>query len=225
MSSFPGSPRLQKGAIIGLDPFNPLASLVVFQYNPEKLTRTISPNAMSGQGQGSAISEAMRLKGPPTETIKAELVLDAADQLEQGSFPTTAMGVYPTLSSLEMLLYPKTAMVIANEVLAKAGIIEIIPPEAPLTLFIWGLKRIVPVRLTDLSITEESFDTDLNPIRATVSVGMRVLTYQDLGLLSVGGGIQFANQVIKETMASIGGIGGITGLGSISLGASFSIGG
>lgn len=203
MSTFPGSPKTQKGAIIGLDPFNPLASVVVFQYNPDTLTRTLTAKTVGGT---AAQGEALRIAGPPTENITVNIEVDAADQLEKADGITTTMGLYPTLSSLEMLLYPKSALVIANEVLANVGMIEIVPPEAPLTLFIWGIKRVVPVRLTTFSITEEAFDTNLNPIRAKVNLGLRVLNYQDLGLLSVGGALFMAHQVIKEVMATVGGV-------------------
>ncbi|HEV3468481.1 MAG TPA: hypothetical protein VG148_04115 [Pyrinomonadaceae bacterium] len=223
MSTFPGSPQVQKGAIIGLDPFNPLASVIIFQYNPDTLTRTLTAQTVGGS---PAQGEALRLKGPPQETITLSVEVDAADQLEKAGFPATVMGVHPTLASLEMLLYPKSALVIANEVLARAGVIEVIPPEAPLTLFIWGVKRIVPVRLTTFSITEEAFDTGLNPIRAKVSLGLRVLNYQDLGMLSVGGALFMAHQIIKEVMATIGGVGNIAAAasGSFSASASVSIG-
>jgi hypothetical protein len=213
LTTFPGSPRLAKGAIVGIDPFNPLASVIIFQYNPDTMTRSLTPQTMGGEADRG---EALRLKGPPQETIKLDIEIDAADQLEQAKATTTSMGIYPTLAALEMLLYPKSALVIANEVLLLAGIIEIIPPEAPLTLFIWGPKRILPVRLTDLSITEEAFDPNLNPLRAKVGLGMRVLNYQDLGLLSVGGAIFMANQVIKEVMATLNTIEGISGSASIS---------
>ena len=209
MSSFPGSPRLQKGAIIGLDPFNPLASVIVFQYNPDTLTRTISAQTVGGNADKG---EALRLKGPPQETIKLDVEIDATDQLEQAKAPATTMGIYPTLASLEMLLYPKSGLVIANEVLMRLGVIEVIPPEAPMTLLVWGVKRILPVRLTELSITEEAFDPNLNPIRAKVSLGLRVLNYQDLGLLSAGGALFMAHQVAKEVMATIGGAGNISAL-------------
>jgi hypothetical protein len=216
MTTFPGSPRLQKGAIIGLDPFNPLASVVVFQYNPETLSRTLNVQATGGKNKG----EAMRLSGPPEETISLDLVLDAADQLEQAKFPATSMGIYPALASLEMLLYPKSALVIANEILSAAGIIEIIQPEAPLTLFVWGVKRVLPVRITQFSITEESFDPNLNPIHAKVKLTLRVLNYQDLGMSSVGGSLFMAHQVIKEVMATIGSVGNVSASASFS----FSIG-
>jgi hypothetical protein len=221
MSGFSGSPSVQKGAIIGLDPFNPLASVIVFQYNPDTLTRTLTAQTTGGTPNSG---EALRLKGPPQETITVSIEIDAADQLEKAQFPATSLGIHPTLASLEMLLYPKSALVIANEVLMQAGVIEIIPPEAPLTLFIWGIKRVVPVRLTTFSITEEAFDTGLNPIRAKVNLGLRVLNYQDLGLLSPGGALFMAHQVIKEVMATIGGVSNIGGAVSGSFSASARIG-
>jgi hypothetical protein len=218
MTSFPGSPRLQKGAIIGLDPFNPLASVIVFQYNPDTMTRTISAQTTGGTADRG---EALRLKGPPQETIKLDVEIDATEQLERGDGTAGSMGIYPALAGLEMLLYPKSALVIANEVLLNVGVIEVIPPEAPLTLFIWGVNRILPVRLTELSITEEAYDPNLNPIRAKVSLSLRVLNYHDLGLLSVGGTLFMAHQIAKEVMATIGSVGNIAG----AISGSFSIGG
>src|SRR5262245_5282666 len=114
MTTFPGSPRLLKGAIVELDPFNPLASIIVFQYNPDTLTRTLTAQTSGGNADRG---EALRLKGPPEEKISLEVEIDASDQLEQAKFPATQLGVHPTLASLEMLLYPKSALVIANEVL------------------------------------------------------------------------------------------------------------
>jgi hypothetical protein len=212
VSTFPGSPRLQKGALIAMDPLNPLVSVVVFQYNPDTFTRTISPQ---GAGESADKGEVLRLKGPPQETMKVDIEIDATDQLEQAKAPATSMGIYPALASLEMMLYPKSAVVIANEVLLNLGIIEVIPPEAPLTVLVWGLKRVVPVRLTDLSITEEAFDPNLNPIRAKASLGLRVLTYQDLGLLTPGGALFMAHQMAKEVMATISGAGAIPALPKI----------
>ena len=219
MTTFPGSPRLLKGAIVGVDLFNPLASLILFQYNPDKLTRSVQVQGRS-QAPGGAPNrnEVLRLKGPPSETISLEIEIDAADQLEEGETIAQTMGVYPALSSLEMLLYPKSARMILNEVLAEFGVIEVIPPEAPLTLFVWGPKRVLPVRITGFSITEQFFDPQLNPIRATVSLSMSVLTYQDLGLVSVGGALSMAHQVMKEVMATIGGVGNVSALGSSTLG-------
>ncbi|HEY5948933.1 MAG TPA: hypothetical protein VIV40_25755 [Kofleriaceae bacterium] len=217
MGQSPISPKTLKGAIIGLDLFNPLASLIIFQYNPENIRRTITPNAAGGQTGQSATTDALRLAGPPNETINADIEIDATDQLETGSFPETLMGIHPVLASLEMLVYPKSLLVATNEALAAAGIIEIVPPEAPLTLFIWGLTRVVPVRMESFSITEEEFDTALNPIRARVGLQMRVLNYRDLGLTSAGGAIFMVHQILKEAMATINGVGSIAAAAQFSL--------
>ena len=220
MTTFPNSPRVQKGALIGLDPFNPLASIILFQYNPETLSRTLRARttpAGGGAGGGAVPGEAMRFSGPPEESFRLEVVLDATDQLEKADVMTARLGIHPQLASLEMLLYPKSAVVIANEVMLRAGVIEVIPPEAPLAILVWGVKRILPVRLTGFSITEEMFDPNLNPIHARVSLDLNVLSYHELGLLSPGGALFMAHQLIKEGMATISGVGaGVSAAGSFS---------
>lgn len=198
MSSFPGSPKLLKGAIVGVSVIDPLSSVVIFQYNPDTLTRTIRVSAAGHEGDKS---EALRLKGPPDETIRLDVEIDATDQLEQGDEAAEQLGVYPALSRLELLLYPSSTTVIANEILAAAGVIEVVAPEAPLTLLVWGPKRVLPVRMNGFTIAEEAFDPNLNPIRAKVSLDLMVLNYHDLGLVSVGGALFMAHQIVKETMA------------------------
>ncbi|HEU4421778.1 MAG TPA: hypothetical protein VFR67_04460 [Pilimelia sp.] len=224
VTGFTGSPRAARGALVGVDPMNPLASLVVFQYNPDEMTRTLQARAPGGAGAaGGARNEALRLSGAPIENITLTVEIDAADQLANGDPLAAALGIYPQLSSLEMLLYPKSAVVIANTVLALAGTIELIPAEAPLTLLIWGVKRVVPVRLTQFSITEQAYDTGLNPIRAKVALGLRVLSYSDLSLSNPGYYVFLAHQVTKEVMATIGSVSAIATAGagvtgSLSLG-------
>jgi hypothetical protein len=140
--------------------------------------------------------------------------IDATDQLERPDPTAVTMGIHPQLAALEMLLYPKTALVIANAVLAALGTVELIPPEAPLTLFVWGPKRILPVRLTDFSITEESYDVNLNPILAKVGLSLRVLSYSDLPPTNPGYALFLAHQVVKETMATIGSVGNLAAIGT-----------
>jgi hypothetical protein len=206
MTTVPRGPRTLKGAILGIDPFNPLASVIIFQYNPDTLTRTLEPQM---GGEGGDRSEALRLKGAPAETIKLDVEIDATDQLEAGNGLTEDLGIYPQLSALEMLVYPKSALVIANTVLLAIGTIEVIPPMAPLTLFVWGPKRAVPVKLKEFSIVEEAYDNALNPIRAKVTLGLRVLNYSDLPLSHPGYGLFLAHQVAKEAMATIGSAGAL----------------
>lgn len=218
MTTFPGSPRLMKGALVGLDIFNPLASLIVFQYNPETMTRRLQAQTLGG-GEGDK-SEALRLKGAPVETISLDVEIDATDQLEKGDGVAASLGIYPQLSALEMLMYPKSALVIANTVLLATGTIEVIPPVAPLTLFVWGPKRVLPVRVGDFSIVEEAYDVNLNPIRAKVSLGLRVLTYNDLSITHPGYYVFLAHQVVKEAMAVVG---SLNAAGAVEGSASFDV--
>jgi hypothetical protein len=206
MTTFPGSPRVMKGAIVGLDPINPYASIVIFQYNPDTLRRTLQAQATGASQNNGSIdrTEALRLRGAPIENITLDVEIDATDQLASADPLASSIGVYPQLSALEMLLYPKSSLVIANTILALSGTIELIPPEAPLTLFIWGPKRVLPVRLSTFSIVEEAYDVDLNPIRASVNLGLRVLSYNDLSLTNPGYYLFLAHQVTKEVMAQVG---------------------
>lgn len=210
MTTFPGSPKLIKGAIVGIDLWNPVASVIIFQYNPDSLTRTIKSKISD---KGGNPSEVLRIHGAPVETIKVELEIDATDQLEKGTAMATGTGIYPQLSALEMLVYPKSALVITNTVLMLAGSRTIIPPSAPFTLFIWGPKRVLPVMLTDFTITEEAYDTNLNPIRARASIGLRVLSYDDFPADHAGYYLFLTHQIIKETMAAMGSVGNISDLG------------
>jgi len=207
MTTFPGSPRVLKGALVSIDPMSPIPNVIVFQYNPDTLTRTLKPRVASGD---AARAEAQRLTGPPEETIKVDVEIDAADQLETSDPIATTLGIHPQLAALEMINYPKSSVVIANTALLAGGVIEVIPPDAPLTLFIWGAKRILPVRITEFSITEEAHDQALNPIRAKVGLGLRVLGYNDLSITNPGYYIFMAHQVVKETLSVVGTISDLT---------------
>lgn len=205
MSSVSTSPRVQKGALVAITPAAPRPTLISFQYNAESLSRTLEPQTA---GEGGARSEATRISGAPVETIKLDVEIDATDQLERGDGTAVSMGIHPQLAALSTLLYPPSATVIANTALLAVGTIEIIPPTGPLTFFVWGRNRVLPVRLTEFSITEEAHNVNLNPIRAKVSLGLRVLSYNDLPVMHPGYALFLAQQVMKERMARMTGAGG-----------------
>jgi len=212
MSAFPNSPRLVKGGLVLVDPDSgAVQKIIVLQYNPDTLTRTLQPQGVTGETADR--SEALRLKGPPIETIKLDAELDATDQLENGEAPATQLGIHPQLAALEMIVYPSSSQLQSNHALAQSGTLEIAPVIAPLTLFIWSKSRIVPVRLTDFSITEEAFDPNLNPIRAKSGLGMRVLSVNDLGFSAKGGSLFMAYQQQKEKLASQSAGGTLSALG------------
>lgn len=216
----PISPRLVKGGIVTMDPdTSALQSVIALQYNPDTLSRTLQIQAVSG-GQDGVRVDALRLRGPAIETIKVEAELDATDQLEfPNQYPLAVQyGLQPQLAQLEMLVNPTVETLNADNNMASAGMLEIIPLEQPLTLFVWSKSRVVPVRLTDFSITEEAFDTSLNPIRAKVSLGMRVLNVDDLGFGHPGGHIFLTYLGNKEQLAAQAGSAALTvlGLGGLS---------
>jgi hypothetical protein len=213
MTTFPGSPRILKGGIVLLDPdtFTVLPNgIIALQYNPDTLSRTLK---IQGAEEGGDRSEAMRLKGPPVETFKLDAEIDATDQLEVGDPTTLSNGIFPQLAALETIVYPSSTTLQNNFNLSQAGTLEIMPIQAPFTLFVWSAKRIVPVRLTDFSITEEAFDPTLNPIRAKVSLGMRTLSIDDLFFTDKGGSLYIVYQQQKEALARLNQAGAFSALG------------
>jgi hypothetical protein len=214
MSGFPNSPKILKGGIVLLDPdTGHVLRIIVLQYNPDGVTRTLQAHAI-GPEPGDRL-EALRLKGPPAETIKLEAEIDATDQLAETQPSNTVLqfGIHPQLAALETLIYPGSAQLLANDQKSLTGTLEIAPMQAPLAIFVWSQVRVLPVRLTDFSITEEAFDTSLNPIRAKVSLGMRVLTVDDLGFEHKGGNLFITYLQRKEQLVALAGGGALSALG------------
>lgn len=190
MSGFPNSPHLLKAGLVLVDAKSgSVQRVITLQYNPDTLTRNLQAQTPSPESGDRAA--ALRLKGPAIETWKLEAEIDATDQLE---FPeqhaaAVAHGIQPQLAALELLLYPTSAHLNANRRLADSGTLEIAPAQSPLALFVWGRSRVLPVRVTEFSVTEEAFDPQLNPMRARVSLGLRVLSVDDLGFEHRGGNL------------------------------------
>jgi hypothetical protein len=202
MTTFPGSPRLLKAGIVLLDAGSgAIQRIIVLQYNPNRLTRSLEAQSV---GEGSANrANALRLKGPPIETYRLEAEIDAADQLEFPNQNRSVIenGILPQLAALESLVYPPSSALIRNHALASAGTLEIAPLESPLSVIVWGKNRVLPVRVTEFSITEEAFDPRLNPLRATVILGMRVLSVSDLGFDHRGGSLYLTYHQQLEQLA------------------------
>jgi hypothetical protein len=185
----PLSPRLLKGGLVQMEPgTGRVVRVIGLQYNPDTLSRTLQVQATGETGDRS---QALRLKGAAVETIKVEAEIDAADRLnDPASNPDAVrLGIHPDLAALETMVHPR------------ADDLEVLPLEAPLTLFVWSKQRVVPVRVTDLSVTEEAFDVTLNPIRAKVSLTLRVLSVDDLGFNHRGGTLFMAYLRNKEALA------------------------
>ena len=199
----PISPQILRAGIVLVDPATrqPLR-VIALQYNPDSLSRTFQAK---GLGEDRDRSSALRLRGPAIETLRIDAELDAADFLEFPQDNTTIAreGLGPVISLFEGLVNPTSQQLLDNDRLAYEGTLEIIPMQTPLPVFVWSVNRVVPVRITELAITEEAFDTRLNPIRARVSLGMRVLTVDDVGFRHAAGLLQIAAMRGRERLAAL----------------------
>ena len=201
MTTFPGSPKVDKGGIVLLDPRNgKTLALISLQYNPDSLTRSFEPRVFGDESK----SDSQRFSGPAVETLTLDAEIDAVDQLE---FPdqnasVVENGIQPQLAALESLINPTSEQLNRNNTLAAAGTLEIAPMESPLVLFIWSSNRVVPVNISTLSFTEEAFDAQLNPIRASVNLRMTVLTVNELGFDHRGGALFMNYLQNRERLAA-----------------------
>lgn len=212
MNGFSGSPKLLKGGIVVADPVSlAVRRVITLQYNPDTVTRTLT---VQGTGGGER-SEALRLTGPANETIKLDAELDATDPLE---FPdqnpvVLESGLHAQIAVLEALINPTVSELVSGNTQAQLGTIEIAPAQAPLTLFVWSAQRIVPVRITEFNVVEDSFDERLNPIRAKITLGLRVLSVDDLGFSHPGGTVYLGHLRRREALAARARTGDLKALG------------
>jgi hypothetical protein len=206
-SDFPRSPKLLKGAlaVYERDEQSAQPKVIVFQYNPDQIRRILANRTPPSEpsNAGAAKQDVMRVGGPPVETITLTVALNAADQLAEPEQNRVVVehGLHPALATLEMLLYPTTFRAQEIEQQADRGAVQISPANVPLTLLVWGESRVVPVMLTNFSVTEEAFSPNLNPINAKVELSMRVLTYVELQQSSLGWNAYLAYQRQKENLA------------------------
>jgi hypothetical protein len=217
--SLTSSPKLLKGGLIVMAPGGgTVRNIIALQINADQLQISYTVQGVGGDGGGER-AQPFRLKGPAVETFKLEAEIDATDQLE---FPrenpvVVASGIAPQLAVLEGLVNPSVDELLNVAAEAAGGTLEILPPEAPLVLFVWGKNRVAPVRVSDISVTEEAFDPALNPIRAKVSLGLRVMSTDDLGFTHRGGTIFLSYLRNREALAQKAGRASLSALGLTSL--------
>lgn len=205
-TGYPRAPRMLRAGLVRLNAQAwQLIDVVVFQYNPDSLSRTFQPRSMGGE-PGDRL-EALRLTGPPHETIKFEAEIDATDQLERpelaANAPVVSEGLLPTLAVLERLITPTASELQAVDALYDQGMFEVAPAEAPLTVLVWGAQRVVPVLVSSLSLTEEAFDPNLQPIRVKASFECKVLSSSDLPLQHLGGSLYIAYRQRVEQLGQL----------------------
>ncbi len=216
---------LLKGALVMFQSPIPVPSnLVIFQYNPETMTRKISQPAGGAQAGGGGSASPCGTAGDtrntmqlPTESFQLAVELDAADQMEANDTVTNVLGLHPALAALEMILYPPPVEVLLNKALVAFGSGFVTPAQVPIVLFVWGAPRVVPVIVNSVSITESAYDQLLNPIQAKVDLEMRSMTdieLQNAGVLfeTLGYINLVAKQVLADLFGSKTGIKAITGI-------------
>ncbi|SRR5712692_5750480 len=186
-----------RGALVEFMPAGliPIPNVIVFQYNPESMSHAWTQPEAPPAGPNETTTNPLAVKGNPGESFSFTLSLDAADSIADGKASAalaTVSGVYTRLAALEMLLYPASATTggLLGTVTAaigslfgagKGGVKRSVPANTINTvLFVWGPGRIVPVRVTALTVTERLYDQILNPTRAEVQITLRVLTAQEL---------------------------------------------
>lgn len=212
-SEFPRSPRVQKGGLVAYQVPELIPTIIVFQYNPEEVSRSVQSQTSPGGGRG----DAMRVNGPPKETLTFTVEIDATDQLERPgeNALTVQNGLHPIIAALEGLVYPPYSLVIANEALAFAGSAFILGEQAPLALLVWGPRRVLPVEVQSLSIREQAFDQALNPIQVRAELSLNVLTYRDLDVTNPGYWVYLAAFTQKEVLAAMNTFGDRTSIQGI----------
>jgi hypothetical protein len=207
----PLRPAVLKGALVVYPTHTPgsqPSSVIAFQFNPDAMKRTLAhrtPPAPPQGPTGAAKEDVLRVAGPPLETITMSVDMHAADQLnDPDASPAVAEhGLHPALATLELLMYPPTKNTQKVDQQAADGKVQVSTAELPLVLLMWGKSRVVPVKVTGFSVSEEAFDTRLNPIAAKVELSLQVLTDMDFTGDSIGRDAFVAYQKAKENLATL----------------------
>ncbi|CAL9649305.1 hypothetical protein SUDANB105_06577 [Streptomyces sp. enrichment culture] len=204
--STPAAPR--RGGFVFLDPEQGRVLRVVpFQYNPDTIIRAVRPRGI-GADAGDRL-EALRLQGPPRETFRIDAEFDATDQVgtAPAGAPPVGSGLFGMLSALESAVCPTGAQLTQQNDLAARGMLEVAPVQGPLPVLVLGPHRVLPVRMLDIDVTEETYDGELNPIRARVTLTVRILTVDDVGHRHKAGGLYLQYQQSRERFAALVGYG------------------
>jgi hypothetical protein len=196
-----------KGAFINLGAgvLGGLPNIVIFQFNPDQVVRTISLASPPPRSRGTASSNSRRQPDKPNESMSFTLRLDASDQLAESNPLAAKSGILPALSALELLMVPATSLLIDLNNLGGGPKPYTHPPfKLPTVLFFWGPFRILPVSLDTLTVTETAYDTLLNPTRAEVAVSLQALAPGQLGPKdALARGAYKYTEGVKEVMAAL----------------------
>ena len=203
-----------KGALIeyGSDFLGPIPNVVIFQFNPEKLTRTIE---IPPRPVNATTRETSQAGEPPYERFTVEAQFSAADQRNSSNVIGLTMGVGPQLAALEAMVYPvQTPGGILGAAVDAVGSLlsgssgpdptQPVPRvQSPKILFIWGLTRVVPVIIESMTINEIQYDSLLNPEEASVTIGLAVVTPCNCCDDKIASGALQYTQMAQDTLATV----------------------
>ena len=176
---------LLRGALVeyGEGLIGPIPNVVIFQFNPESLARSLN---IPERPTGANSRESTQAGEKTFETISFKAHFSAADELGDNKILARAFGVGPRLCALEKMVHPSAliegalgAVIDAiGDALGGGGEDEpsqAIPREKfPKIIFIWGLTRVLPVTINSMRITELQYDFLLNPTQAEVDIELTV---------------------------------------------------
>ncbi len=172
---------------------------VSFQYNPETMRRQLTAQLRGGQTDEH--SDELHYLGAPTQTITIEVIIDATAALDADDPTALEFGIHPQLAVLETLLYPSSSLVTQTQSKLQGGVLEVSPFEVPTLTFVWGPNRSLPVQIASMTVNEELFDTNLNPIRASLEMSLRVITWSDVAVNNANNRAFLAYQRHLEILA------------------------
>lgn len=204
---------LMRGALIeyGSDFMGPIPNVVIFQFNPETLTRTVQ---IPPRPSSATARETTQAGEPAIEKISLKASFSAADEFGDNKALARLFGVGTRLAALEKMVHPSNDLLaaIGAAIGAAADALGIgggdsaprqpIPRQKnPKILFIWGPYRILPVVLDSMTITEQEYDFVLNPIRAEVSLSMSVNAIDKCSEDAVAKGALTYSNMAKDAQA------------------------
>ncbi|KEF42620.1 MAG: hypothetical protein ER33_04985 [Cyanobium sp. CACIAM 14] len=204
---------LLRGALIeyGTDLIGPIPNVVIFQFNPESLSRSLQiPQRPTGATQ----REATQAGEKTFEKISFKAHFSAANMLDEDKALARLFGIGPQLCALEKMVLPtsKLAGLLGAAIDAVGDALGLggggtapaqpIPREQyPRLLFIWGLTRILPVTIDSMTIAEQEYDAMLNPLRAEVDLQLSVIAIDQCSDDVLGKGALEYTTIAKEAQA------------------------
>ncbi len=207
--------RFVRGALIeyGSDFLGPIPNVVIFQFNPESLSRSIQvPHRPTGVGA----RETDQAGEPPVERVTVNAYFSAADALNDSNPMALGFGVGPQIAALEKMVYPggKLSGLVGKAIDAigdalglggaSGGPSQPVPRDPqPKILFIWGLTRVLPVVIESMTITEQQYDYRLNPVEAQVAIGLAVVPPSQCSDDVIGKGAMEYSSIAKEAQAML----------------------